>query len=98
MFSEMMAGIEAEALEMVFRLQAAKPERFKGIFSSISQEFLHPEAARPQMSQEDIIAEEAAFVPPKAAPAPRSVSHQKVGRNDPCPCHSGKKYKKCCGR
>ena len=23
--------------------------------------------------------------------------HQKVGRNDPCPCGSGKKYKKCCG-
>lgn len=22
----------------------------------------------------------------------------KVGRNDPCPCHSGKKYKKCCGK
>lgn len=23
---------------------------------------------------------------------------QKPGRNDPCPCKSGKKYKKCCGR
>ena len=22
----------------------------------------------------------------------------KIGRNDPCPCGSGKKYKKCCGR
>ena len=22
----------------------------------------------------------------------------KVGRNDPCPCGSGKKYKKCCGK
>ncbi|MCO7227455.1 UPF0149 family protein [Pleionea sp. CnH1-48] len=29
----------------------------------------------------------------------RAVVHQgnKVGRNDPCPCNSGKKYKKCCG-
>ena len=27
---------------------------------------------------------------------PRTV--KKVGRNDPCPCGSGKKYKKCCGR
>lgn len=26
------------------------------------------------------------------------ISVQKVGRNDPCPCGSGKKYKKCCGR
>jgi SEC-C motif-containing protein len=23
---------------------------------------------------------------------------EKVGRNDPCPCGSGKKYKKCCGK
>ena len=29
----------------------------------------------------------------------KAVSAQKkVGRNDPCPCGSGKKYKKCCGR
>ena len=26
------------------------------------------------------------------------VKPKKVGRNDPCPCGSGKKYKKCCGR
>ncbi len=33
-----------------------------------------------------------------AAPViPRQAGH-KIGRNDPCPCHSGKKYKKCCGR
>jgi preprotein translocase subunit SecA len=25
------------------------------------------------------------------------VKGLKVGRNDPCPCGSGKKYKKCCG-
>ncbi|WP_407668339.1 SEC-C metal-binding domain-containing protein [Oceanobacillus damuensis] len=25
------------------------------------------------------------------------VNEQKIGRNDPCPCGSGKKYKKCCG-
>ena len=26
------------------------------------------------------------------------VKEPKIGRNDPCPCGSGKKYKKCCGR
>ena len=26
------------------------------------------------------------------------VKEFKVGRNDPCPCGSGKKYKKCCGK
>ena len=32
------------------------------------------------------------------APAPQTVIRgDKVGRNDPCPCGSGKKYKKCCG-
>ena len=29
---------------------------------------------------------------------PAKVSGRKVGRNDPCPCGSGKKYKHCCGR
>ena len=26
------------------------------------------------------------------------VNENKVGRNDPCPCGSGKKYKQCCGK
>ena len=26
------------------------------------------------------------------------VKEKKIGRNDPCPCGSGKKYKQCCGR
>ena len=29
---------------------------------------------------------------------PLRNTDRKVGRNDPCPCGSGKKYKKCCGR
>ena len=32
-----------------------------------------------------------------AAPRPANQNHPKVGRNDPCPCGSGKKFKKCCG-
>ena len=28
----------------------------------------------------------------------RPVRTTKIGRNDSCPCGSGKKYKKCCGR
>ena len=32
-------------------------------------------------------------------PKPQPVHvEKKVGRNDPCPCGSGKKYKNCCGR
>jgi uncharacterized protein YecA (UPF0149 family) len=33
-----------------------------------------------------------------AAPKPTRRAQPKVGRNDPCPCGSGKKFKKCCGR
>jgi len=38
--------------------------------------------------------------PHGAAPAPVAAPRAQpaVGRNDPCPCGSGKKYKKCCGR
>jgi tetratricopeptide (TPR) repeat protein len=32
-----------------------------------------------------------------SSPPPGTLSSQKVGRNDPCPCGSGKKFKKCCG-
>jgi uncharacterized protein len=38
--------------------------------------------------------------PPQGAdPMPRQVftPTNKIGRNDPCPCGSGKKYKRCCG-
>lgn len=34
----------------------------------------------------------------RTGPPPIKSSHPKVGRNDPCPCGSGKKYKHCCGR
>jgi hypothetical protein len=30
--------------------------------------------------------------------APVAAASQKIGRNDPCPCGSGKKFKKCCGK
>lgn len=30
--------------------------------------------------------------------APQTEKQKKVGRNDPCPCGSGKKYKRCCGK
>jgi hypothetical protein len=52
---------------------------------------------------EPVFAEEEARSPePEASSAelekaPGAAVQQKVGRNDPCPCGSGKKYKKCCG-
>jgi len=32
------------------------------------------------------------------SPGPASAANARVGRNDPCPCGSGKKYKHCCGK
>ena len=31
-------------------------------------------------------------------PQETKIAEKKVGRNEPCPCGSGKKYKKCCGK
>jgi len=107
MFSQMITGIEEEAVETIFRLQAAKPERFRGVFSSVSQEFLHPETSRFEKPEaEPAIEPGHRFgLPQPVTIAPTIKSHPKVGRNDPCPCgkidsRTGKplKYKKCCGR
>ena len=37
------------------------------------------------------------YVDGKMNPRSKPVRVEKVGRNEPCPCGSGKKYKKCCG-
>ena len=42
---------------------------------------------------EDINDLERLLNPPKTM-----IAEKKVGRNDPCPCGSGNKYKRCCGR
>jgi len=36
------------------------------------------------------------YVDGEMSPRPATVHVDKVGRNEPCPCGSGKKYKKCC--
>ena len=33
-----------------------------------------------------------------STPAPVKKQEKQIGRNDPCPCGSGKKYKNCCGK
>ena len=43
--------------------------------------------------EEDIIDLEILLHPPKS-----KIAEKKVGRNEPCPCGSGNKYKKCCGK
>jgi preprotein translocase subunit SecA len=36
------------------------------------------------------------FLPSPGVNKNRGIRTEKIGRNDPCPCGSGKKYKKCC--
>jgi preprotein translocase subunit SecA len=50
-----------------------------------------PEEARPKETP-------MAFSHGDSTPEPKKRQKKKVGRNDPCPCGSGKKYKKCCGK
>ncbi len=100
MFETMYHSIVQDAVEMVFRVEPAKEQsRFKSVFSSLPQELVHSDFSSLDKSQ--------ALIPqgPQGAPGgqpfrPESVvrDSEKVGRNDPCPCGSGKKYKKCCGR
>jgi len=99
MFSQMMAGIEEEVVQTLFKLQIAKPERFRKVFSDLAQEFSHPEVSRFQVTPPETLSKEENLISSSKAPISSFKStHPKVGRNDPCPCGSGKKYKKCCGR
>ena len=50
----------------------------------------------PSSAAPSIQSNEAPEIPKVAVPVVRD--QPKVGRNDPCPCGNGKKYKKCCGK
>ena len=73
--------------------------RFLYLFEPISRaeqdirEKEREEARRKAQRDQELV-----FSSGNSAPvAPKKRSATKVGRNDPCPCGSGKKYKKCCG-
>ena len=54
----------------------------------------HPEDSRPKKSSRPA----PAVSPTTPCIQPTPARRTKIGRNDPCPCGSGKKYKKCCGK
>lgn len=54
-------------------------------------------------SQQERKKRDAGLVSPDDPPLPetpveQAKKHKSAGRNDPCPCGSGQKYKKCCGK
>ena len=103
-FQAMIQSIKEDALEFIFRVQPMDPERLAQANAPAKKatplQFLHPEAgsAIPKASRMSDVEVSQAPVPLRAAGPATTVSEQKVGRNDPCPCGSGKKYKKCHGQ
>jgi preprotein translocase subunit SecA len=97
MFSQMIAAIEEDAVATIFKLQPASQDRFKGVFSSVPKEFSHPQVNKFQTPQKEE-ALDVEELPKEQINKTVESSGPKVGRNDHCPCGSGKKYKKCCGK
>jgi len=101
MFQMMYNTIHQEVSEIIFKIQRATPSgKRKSVFSSLPQQFVHDEASGLAQSavQQRILSQQPAVEPQPAAPMPIRKEGPKVGRNEPCPCGSGKKYKKCCGQ
>jgi preprotein translocase subunit SecA len=83
LFEDMMGRIDGETIRYLFLIQPARPEEEAR------------EIERRQRRQQQQLQYQAG---PAQAEAPKPIrAGAKVGRNDPCPCGSGKKYKKCCG-
>jgi preprotein translocase subunit SecA len=89
-----MDTVKAEICSNIFRL-------------STVANFPEPEPPPPKRDIQTIHEEASQFthipgLDDKPAPPPSGVTIRrqlpKVGRNDPCPCGSGKKFKSCCGR
>ena len=83
LFMEMMGRIRQEVSQKIFRVQLARAE-----------EVAEMEAA--QRRERQALANQGGPAPHAKGPVKRE--DEKVGRNDACPCGSGKKYKKCCGQ
>ncbi|HWF60473.1 MAG TPA: preprotein translocase subunit SecA [Nitrospira sp.] len=86
LFADMMERIKSDTLDRLFHVQAVRHEGEQPAPPS------QPIISRPQPRLTLNRGDE-----PAAAPAPVHRADNKVGRNDPCPCGSGKKYKKCHG-
>ena len=83
MFMELIQRIKEETVEKLFRVQMARPAEVDRFETKKEKPLVLSRGG-----------EEAAEK--QAQPVKRET--RKVGRNEPCPCGSGKKYKKCCGK
>jgi preprotein translocase subunit SecA len=107
-FEELMVNIKTEICHNIFR-SASSLMAFENFLRNVPQQTTHQPTsafggtttrtgaapARRAPSQGSDLVSEAAAAVEKAKPVRIGP---KVGRNDPCPCGSGKKYKHCCGK
>ncbi len=105
LFEEMKANIRLNVAKLLFRVQVQTDEALdRGRRSRAAR----PAAVSYSAEQQPVgvAAAAAAGAGPRGGPAQQRASgptspirvEEKVGRNDPCPCGSGKKYKHCHGR
>ena len=101
MFMDMIDRIKEETLEYLFKIKAVKEEKETAVFDFSRQQLVHEEKGQFQgvtvSSPEGPVEQYEGQLPEENVPTYKREA-PKVGRNDPCPCGSGKKYKKCCGK
>ncbi|MFH1856790.1 MAG: preprotein translocase subunit SecA [Candidatus Omnitrophota bacterium] len=104
LFSQMTNRIKEEASEVLFKIAPTgieRGERFS-VFASTPMAFRHEEKKQFESSSlsetGDVAVQQRGLESAKAVSQPVRHAEEKVGRNELCPCGSGKKYKKCCGK
>ncbi len=100
MFEEMIAGIQEDTVKYCYNVTVETRTERQAIMEAqgaSKAEFVDDQEARVMQGQGQL--PEGAQVPERES-KPETVRRDapKVGRNDPCPCGSGKKYKACCGK
>ncbi|WP_337039852.1 preprotein translocase subunit SecA [Serratia marcescens] len=91
MFATMLESLKYEVISVLSKVQVRMPEEVEALEQQRREE-AERLAQQQQLSHHD---ENALATEDPNAPA---TAERKVGRNDPCPCGSGKKYKQCHGR
>jgi preprotein translocase subunit SecA len=99
-FDALMVSIKSEICHNIFR-SASSLMAFENFLRNVPQQTLHQSSSAfpspaPAKNASDVVSEASAQVAREKAQPIRTGP--KVGRNDPCPCGSGKKYKHCCGK
>ncbi len=94
MFETLMDNIEKSAVSLFFRAELAPPPKQEAPAVD-KMETKHQEVSAYDQSGPPAATTNAPDAPVRR---PQQREEPKVGRNDPCPCGSGKKYKKCHGQ